>query len=108
VAKAKATKKPKAPKEKPPSKRGRQKGEAKHLPGMEPTKDADIHPVAIEYVRARAGRMEYGAEEAELKLRLIALMEKKGLTSYEYDDVNVVMTNEHKLKVKKGGKDTGE
>jgi len=97
--------KKKATKAKAPSKRGRQRGEQQHLPDMAPAKDADIHPVALEYVRARDTRMEYGKDEVELKSRLIALMEKKGLTTYEYDDVSVSVTAEKKVKVKKGGKD---
>lgn len=105
---AKAKKAPKAKTPKAPSKRGRQKGEQQHLPDMAPVKDADIHPVALEYVRARDTRMEYGKDEAELKARLIAIMEKKGLTTYEYDDVSVAMTAEKKVKVKKGGKDAGD
>lgn len=100
-------KKPAKPaKEKPPSKRGRQKGQQKHLPGMAPKKDNDIHPVALEYVQARDTRMEYGRSEVELRERLIALLEKKGVSGYEYDDISVVTAKKKvKVKVKKAGKE---
>lgn len=88
-------------KAKPASRRGRQKGEQQHLPEMAPAKDKDLHKLALEYVRARDLRQDQLKEEVELKDRLLALMEAKGLKVYEYEEVNVTVSEERTIKVKR-------
>lgn len=86
---------------KKPAGRGRKKGEQQHLPGTGPTKHAVIHPLAIEYVRVRDARMDMNKEEVKLKDRLTEAMHAAGMKLYEYDDINVVLTVEENLKVKR-------
>jgi hypothetical protein len=108
VAKAKPKKPAKPAKDKPASKRGRQKGQQTHIPGLEPAKNKVIHPLALDYVRARDTRMEFGKEEVILKDRLIDAMQAEGLLVYEYEDINVVVGLERTLKVKRAKEDTGD
>lgn len=92
-------------KSEPKSPRGRKKGEQTFIPGTGPEKNARIHPVAVEYVRVRDSRMDLTKEEVKLKDRLIALMHSEGLKDYCYDDINVILSSEEKLKVKIHGHD---
>lgn len=83
----------------PPSKRGRKKGEQTHFDGMAPTKNSKIHPIAVSYARVRDHRIELGREEDELKKRLKDVMKSEGVEIYEYEDVLVVMTHTDDVKV---------
>ncbi len=85
--------------------RGRKKGEQTHIEGMAPEKNPKVHKLALGYVRARDARMEQLKEEIELKDRLLAAMEGEEMTAYEYDDINVIVSSDKTIKVKRHKKE---
>jgi hypothetical protein len=95
-------------KEKPTSKRGRQKGEQGSLPTMEPKKNERIHKLALSYVRVRDHRMELTKEEVDARTLLLDAMKDEGESDYHYEDIHVQITTDLKIKVKKDGKDADE
>lgn len=88
-------------KTKKPNTRGRQKGEQTHFNGMEPVKIPGIHGLAIEYVRVRDARMDLTKEEVRANNLLLAAMQKEGITTYDYDDVQVKISVTQNVSVRK-------
>lgn len=91
-------------KKKPAPKRGRQKGEQQHIPGVGPEKNKRVHPLAVDYVRKRDHRMELTKEEKAAQILLIDAMHDEGLQIYEYGDVSVELQSKgEKVKVRIAG-----
>jgi hypothetical protein len=78
-----------------------------YIPGTEPPSIPEIDPVADRYVKARDAFLRFKDQMEDEHTDLKALMEKHGLTKYEYDGKEVVMEDRKRVKVrrKKEGKD---
>lgn len=78
------------------------------LPGMEDVKDTEVHNAAIRYWERMQERKEAGEEEVAAQESLIQIMDRKGMTSYRYKDVEVHIDSTRKAKVKRKTPDQTE
>ncbi len=70
-----------------------------HIPGMEPVKNARVHPKAVRYAKVRDARIAANAEEAAAHDSLRETMLAEGLEHYEYKGLRVDIDRKSKCKV---------
>ena len=83
----------------------------KPLPGMADRKISKLHDTAMSYAEMRDQRMALGAQEVELKGKLLDLMKAQKKEHYEYGGVVIDIVHESenvKVKVKKQEIDAGD
>lgn len=79
----------------------RDKARQGHLPGLEPPSIKEIDEQAELYVEYRNERMEAQTKELAEQDVLLELMQKHGLTTYDYDGKIVSIDELRKVKVRK-------
>lgn len=74
-----------------------------YIEGTAPVRIKEIEDAAKRYVQFRDERQAAGEEEVRLKVKLISIMKKHDLTTYDFDGFMVAIehVNEDTVKVKK-------
>jgi hypothetical protein len=70
------------------------------IPGTETPKNQKVHNAAVRYAKRRDERMKANEEEKAAHTTLLEIMDKEGITSYRYKDVEVHIDASRKAKVK--------